>query len=36
VQAILILSDQFAHILAAGALVALVNLPIDEGFERVG
>ncbi len=34
-QAILILADQFTHVLAARAVAALIDLLIDEGLERV-
>lgn len=33
--AILIPADQFAHIFAAGAVTALIDLLIHEGLERI-
>ena len=33
---ILILANQFPHVLAAGAVAALRNLIVDKRFERIG
>jgi hypothetical protein len=35
-QAILVLSDKFANVLAAGAVALLIDLLVDEVLERVG
>jgi hypothetical protein len=36
VQAILILANQLTHVLAAGAVAALIDLLIHKGLERIG
>jgi hypothetical protein len=35
-QPVLILADQFAHALAAGAVTALADLSVDEGLQVIG